>query len=338
VLLGSGTAAIYLGLMAARLPRNSVVLVPNICCISPVLAIQWAGLRPCFVDVDSETLTISLESVEAAMGRQPVQAVIAVHLFGQACKITELEDMCRARQILLIEDCAQSLGGRIGRRKLGSFGDFSIISFGYGKTVELGHGGALVSDSPELMEMVRRLQSRLPPYDEIFYKKARSTRRWLYFRIEALAKTFPFGRKLTRLFRLFKSHYLFGFDKSRTESLKQSLTNLEANFLIRRSVAESYMSRLRRERFRLPTADLDNEVLTRFAIEADDADGLATMLRSNGINASIGYPCLSSIFSNACTNHIQLYVSEKLSGRFITLWTNSDGERDLEQTISLLNG
>lgn len=337
ILVGSGTAAIYLGLMAATLPRQSVVLVPNICCVSPVLAILWAGLRPCFVDVESESLTISIKSVQAAIERHPVKALLAVHLFGRSCKIFELEDLCRTRQILLIEDCAQSLGGQIEGSPLGSFGDLSVLSFGFGKTIELGHGGALVGNNPKIMEAARQLLQELPKYDINSYKKARERRRSLYFQIEALSRVFPFSRRLTQIFRLFRSHYLFRFDEAQEERLLQLLHDLDNNLSVRRNVVAAYLSCIRSDRFRLPDVNLDEDVLTRFTIEVGNAMELAEMLRSHGLNASAMYPCLNSIFNDYCSDRRSLRISEQVSGRLLNLWTNSQGERDMTQTVSLLN-
>jgi dTDP-4-amino-4,6-dideoxygalactose transaminase len=90
-----------------------------------------------------------------AAKRSNVDAVIAVHMFGNVCDIASVQDVVRGKPI--IEDCAQSLGSKLHGRLTGSFGDISVFSFRSGKYLSVGEGGALFSRHEDLRS--RLLQS-----------------------------------------------------------------------------------------------------------------------------------------------------------------------------------
>lgn len=107
---GNGTDAIQLALMAANLPKGSKVIVPAFTYIAPAEVVAFLGYEPVFADVDAKDFNITLQSIQAAFTAD-VKAIIMVHLFGQLCKDTEvIYDFCLDKNILLIEDNAQSLG------------------------------------------------------------------------------------------------------------------------------------------------------------------------------------------------------------------------------------
>ncbi len=96
-LVGSGTTALYAGLKALKLPKKSRVVIPNICCPDVAYAAIWAGLTPVFADVERSSLNMCPQSVERILREQRnVSCVLAVHLFGQPCKIEEIKKTNRS--------------------------------------------------------------------------------------------------------------------------------------------------------------------------------------------------------------------------------------------------
>jgi perosamine synthetase len=137
----SARSAIIIALKALRLKPGSAIGVPLYCCPVVFKAIQMAGFRAVFLDIDPKTYCISPEDLAVKHSR--IEALIAVHMFGNVCEIRRLQDIMGDRPI--IEDCAQSLGSRLNGQLTGSFGRISFFSFRSGKYLSVGEGGALYS-------------------------------------------------------------------------------------------------------------------------------------------------------------------------------------------------
>jgi len=154
----SGRAAIVLALKALSLPQYASVAVPLYCCPVILTAIKAAGCRACFIDVDPATYCMS--SVDLAAKSAEIDAVIAVHMFGNVCDVPSLR--CAAPGKPIIEDCAQALGSRLGDRAAGSFGDISVFSFRSGKYISAGEGAAVFCSQANLESRMVALVAGLP--------------------------------------------------------------------------------------------------------------------------------------------------------------------------------
>lgn len=161
--LPSCTSGLHLALAAAGIGPDDEVLVPELTWIATSAPIQYVGASPIFVDVDPETLCISVPSCEAALTAR-TRAVIAVDLYGNMPDYEALEAFARRHDLVLIEDAAQAMGSRRHGRPAGAFGKASAFSFHGSKTLTTGEGGMLVTDSTELFEraMVLRDHGRRP--------------------------------------------------------------------------------------------------------------------------------------------------------------------------------
>lgn len=154
----SARAAIVIALKALTLPPGASVGVPLYCCPVVFSAIKAAQCRPYFVDVDPDTFCISAADLAAKSSH--LDAVIAVHMFGNICDVPTLRQVMPGKPI--IEDCAQALGARLGDRTAGSFGEIAVFSFRSGKYISAGEGGAIHCRRPDLEAHVSTLVSQLP--------------------------------------------------------------------------------------------------------------------------------------------------------------------------------
>lgn len=157
-LTSSGSAAIIAGLKAAALPTGSEVLIPAICCPAVLFAVQFAGYSVRLADVDRETFNCSAEEFEKALSSR-TKALIAVHGFGRPCDIEAIEKLGRDRNLLVVEDACLNFGASYMGRPVGSFGHFSVVSFGYDKPVTCGYGGAIMSESEQISQNVEAFLS-----------------------------------------------------------------------------------------------------------------------------------------------------------------------------------
>ena len=116
------------------------------------------GATPILVDVDPHTLTLSTAIIAAA--RTPrTKAVMHVSLNNRSQSMTEIAHYCKANNVLLLEDAAQSLGCRTEGRHYGTFGDIGCFSFSTPKIISTGQGGCVVTDSDELAQKMRKIKN-----------------------------------------------------------------------------------------------------------------------------------------------------------------------------------
>jgi dTDP-4-amino-4,6-dideoxygalactose transaminase len=146
VAVPNGTIAIYLALVASGIREGHKVAVPNITMIATINAIIWAGAEPVIVDVDN-TLCMSLDSLKKV---PEVNAAIFVPLNGRAGSGLKIQEYCKEKDIILIEDSAHALGSSYLKQKCGSLGILSIFSFTPHKIITMGQGGMVLLDDEGL--------------------------------------------------------------------------------------------------------------------------------------------------------------------------------------------
>lgn len=139
-----GRNAIYLALKLAGMNKDDEILVPGYAC-QPVRAAIEPVCKPVYVDIDEKTLNIDPQQIEKYITKK-TKAIYPVHLHGNPCRMKEIVDIAGRHNLIVIEDVVQSLGGQYDNKPLGSFGDFTIISFGFAKDIACYSGGALLSN------------------------------------------------------------------------------------------------------------------------------------------------------------------------------------------------
>ncbi len=149
----SGRAAIVLALKALALPPRPSIGVPLYCCPVVFKAIKAAGYIPRFIDVDPDTYCLS--AADLAAKSPELDAVIAVHMFGNVCDMPGLRRAAPGKPF--IEDCAQALGSRLNGRLAGSFGEIAVFSFRSGKYLSVGEGAAVYSSDCDLQRRLSEL-------------------------------------------------------------------------------------------------------------------------------------------------------------------------------------
>ena len=128
--------------------RNEVIL-PRYCCPSFSHAVLAAGLKIKYCDINPYSLTINMERLEN-IDLTNVLAFICVNFFGLSNPMDEISDFCKKNDIYLIEDIGYSLGTEYKHKKLGGFGDFSVLNFQEGKAIPVG-GGMVSTNNIEAM-------------------------------------------------------------------------------------------------------------------------------------------------------------------------------------------
>jgi dTDP-3-amino-3,4,6-trideoxy-alpha-D-glucose transaminase len=159
VAVGHGTDAIELALRAAGIGPGDEVITTPLTAVPTVCAIEGAGARPVFADIDPRTCNIDAAAVRAAITPR-TRAVVPVHLYGRPADMPAILEVARSASLLVIEDCAQAHGARIGGRLVGTFGDAAAFSFYPTKNLgAFGDAGAVLTADAVLAERVRRLRN-----------------------------------------------------------------------------------------------------------------------------------------------------------------------------------
>ena len=157
----TGRTALYVGLQALALNAGDEVIVPAYTCAIVFEAVLRLGLKPLTVDVNPETCNVDPGQIPEVISRK-TKAIVAVHLFGCPCEMDAITDVSRKHGLYLIEDVAQALGAEYHGKKAGSFGDLAIFSFGPGKSLTGGEGGALAVNDESLIDSIAKIQAQLP--------------------------------------------------------------------------------------------------------------------------------------------------------------------------------
>lgn len=167
--LSSGTAALHLGLLGLGAGPGTIVVCVSLTFAASANAIVYTGATPVFVDVDPEDGNVDVGLLLEAIDRlraedKSVAAVLVVDIFGRCADYATLRDELARREIPVLEDAAEALGGNHQGRSAGSFGRASILSFNGNKIMTTSGGGMLLSDEPDLIEQARYLanQARQP--------------------------------------------------------------------------------------------------------------------------------------------------------------------------------
>ncbi len=157
--VNSGTSALHLALLAAGVgPGDEVITVP-FTFVATVAAIEYAGAKPVFVDVEPEFLTMDPAKLEAAITPR-TKAIIPVHLFGQPADMDPIMAIARKHNLIVIEDACQAHGSEYKGKRCGSIGQIGCFSFYPGKNLgAYGEGGAVVTSDSEIAKKIRLLRA-----------------------------------------------------------------------------------------------------------------------------------------------------------------------------------
>ena len=147
-LCSSGTAALSIALAACGVGAGDEVIVPPFTFLATIEAVLFAGAVPVFAEID-DTLCLDPASVAAAITPR-TRAVMPVHMCGSMARIDEISNICKQKELMLIEDACQSLGAAFKGKAAGTFGHMGCFSFDPVKTITCGEGGAVVTGDKTL--------------------------------------------------------------------------------------------------------------------------------------------------------------------------------------------
>ena len=157
--VSNGLDALTLSLRALGIKESDEVIVPSNTYIASAIAVSQLGAKPVFVEPRKETFNIDPDKIADSITER-TKAIMPVHLYGQACEMTEIIRIASTNGLLVVEDNAQSHGATYEGKSTGSWGNCNGTSFYPGKNLgALGDGGAVTTDSEEVAGRVRTLRN-----------------------------------------------------------------------------------------------------------------------------------------------------------------------------------
>jgi len=255
--VGNGLDALMLSMKALMIGEGDEVIVPSNTYIATALAVTYVGATPVFVEPNIKTFNIDPELIEAAITSK-TKAIIAVHLYGQACDMDLIKEIALKYNLKVIEDCAQAHGATYKGLKVGAFGDVSGFSFYPGKNLgALGDAGAIVTNDKELADKIRALGN--------------------------------YGSD-------FKYHHIYKGNNSRLDEVQAAFLSVKLPHLDRmneerRRIAKMYTNGIKNQKIILPyVPEYTDPVWHIYGIRCKDRVALEMYLNSKGIGTNKHYP------------------------------------------------
>ncbi|MDT3696521.1 MAG: DegT/DnrJ/EryC1/StrS family aminotransferase [Ignavibacterium sp.] len=177
VAVNSWTAAGHLTLEAFGIEKGDEVIVPTMTFPATAEIVCYFGAKPVIVDVDEDTLNISLKEIEKAITPK-TKAIIPVHYGGQPCDLDEIQQIAKAHNLKLLEDAAHSLPATYKGKKIGTISDVTCFSFYATKTLSTGEGGMICTNDLEIAE--RCAIMRLHGINRDAWKRYSESGSWYY--------------------------------------------------------------------------------------------------------------------------------------------------------------
>ncbi|HKE41360.1 MAG TPA: DegT/DnrJ/EryC1/StrS family aminotransferase [Casimicrobiaceae bacterium] len=307
--VANGTDALELALRACGIGAGSVVYAPSHTAVATVAAIESSGAKPFLVDIDPTRFTLDPSRLDEAIrlhGRGRSGAVVPVHLYGHPADMPAIIDIARNNGLAIVEDCAQSHGAALLRRKTGTWGDAAAFSFYPTKNLgALGDGGAIVTSSNDIAKRARALRQ----YG------------WGEHRV---SETPGFNSRL---------------DELQAAVLRVKLVYLDCDNQRRREIAALYAAGLAGEGVTLPAVhDGAEHVYHQYVVRSSKRDALQDYLQLKGIATLVHYPVpvhLQPAYAQRVARG-GLTFSERAAGEALSLpmypeLQNGDVERVVEE-------
>ena len=157
--VNSGTSGLHLCVRALGLGPGDEVITTAFTFIATVNAVLFEHATPVLVDIDPETYNADPSAIEAAISPD-TKAILPVEVFGNIAHFDEYERIAARGNLPLIEDCCEALGGSLGPRPAGSFGDCGVFAFYPNKQITTGEGGMIVTDDEQIRDLCASMRNQ----------------------------------------------------------------------------------------------------------------------------------------------------------------------------------
>lgn len=158
IAVSSGFCALMLAVKALALPHKTEVIIPSLAYRSSGDILEWAGFIPHFCDVETDTLRVSVQTVEKCINKNTAALVIP-HPMVTLCDIGGITALAKKYHLPLIFDSVEAFAGSYQGKMIGGFGDAEIFSMHASKALNSAEGGYITTDNDELANRLRKMRA-----------------------------------------------------------------------------------------------------------------------------------------------------------------------------------
>ena len=197
VFVNSGSSAnlmmLYSLFASGKIKKGDKVVVPAVSWSTDLAPVVQLGLEPILCDCNLTDLSIDIEHFKQIITKESPKALILVSVLGLVPQMSEIVELCRENNVVLLEDACESLGSEFNGKKIGSFGLMSSFSTYFGHHISTIEGGMVCTDDIDIYNVLKSIRSHGwdRDLDETYRANLRS--QFGVNEFEALYKFYYFG-------------------------------------------------------------------------------------------------------------------------------------------------
>lgn len=333
ILTGNGTTAMYLYFQLFK--KKSVILFPSITCVQAVSAAIFCGHKIAYSDISIDDYTMNYKNILKIEKNKKIDVVVPTHTFGHVANLNKIVEYCKKKNISVLEDATQSMGGYINNKKAGSFGDASVISFGYSKILDCGNGGCLLTNNYKVYLEIKKNIKLIPKKSKKYNEKISEYKKKYYLLRNKISNNKIFWKKIFRLQKLLRDYLIYKIDKKTEIKISKKLPKLVNIIKLRKRNQSIYDKYLNIKKIITPSLNPGSISWRYTFLIRKSRDKFISFLRKKNIDVSSWYPSLHHTSLQKNKNFKNSILIEK---QIVNLWTDETKKKEsIIKDINIIN-
>ena len=286
ITVGNGTDALIIALKSLGIKEGDEVITTDYTFFATAEAIRFVGATPVFCDVELDTYNIDPSQIEEKI-TDKTKAIICVHLFGNACKMDEINDIAKRHNLYVVEDAAQAINSQYKGKNVGNLGDVACFSFFPTKNLGcFGDGGMITTNDDDLATIIRALK--------VHGSGENGMKAYAILNDEEVEVVEQNSGDNTVYNPLKYYNYLIGhnsrLDEIQAAILRIKLKHLDEYTENRRSISHKYIDALKDTSLVMPTeTEGGKHVFHLFILQSENREEIESKLKEKGIATGTYY-------------------------------------------------
>ena len=286
ITVGNGTDALIIALKSLGIKEGDEVITTDYTFFATAEAIRFVGATPVFCDVELDTYNIDPSQIEEKI-TDKTKAIICVHLFGNACKMDEINDIAKRHNLYVVEDAAQAINSQYKGKNVGNLGDIACFSFFPTKNLGcFGDGGMITTNDDDLATIIRALK--------VHGSGENGMKAYAILNDEEVEVVEQNSGDNTVYNPLKYYNYLIGhnsrLDEIQAAILRIKLKHLDEYTENRRSISHKYIDALKDTSLVMPTeTEGGKRVFHLFILQSENREEIESKLKEKGIATGTYY-------------------------------------------------
>ena len=286
ITVGNGTDALIIALKSLGIKEGDEVITTDYTFFATAEAIRFVGATPVFCDVELDTYNIDPSQIEEKI-TDKTKAIICVHLFGNACKMDQINDIAKRHNLYVIEDAAQAINSQYKGKNVGNLADLACFSFFPTKNLGcFGDGGMITTNDDDLATIIRALK--------VHGSGENGMKAYAILNDEEVEVVEQNSGDNTVYNPLKYYNYLIGhnsrLDEIQAAILRIKLKHLDEYTENRRSISHKYIDAFKNTSLVMPTeTEGGKHVFHLFILQSENREEIESKLKEKGIATGTYY-------------------------------------------------